>query len=392
MSKWLLLGFTAIFAILSRPSLALDLKEEIAKEKALLEEATKKEAAILKELELLAQKIEKKRAEIEVLQEEIARRERELAQLMEQIAQKDESIRRLQKRFQERLKILATTGKIGWLNLLFAPGDIPTTLRRSTYFQFLILHDQNMALRLLQEKKGLAREKKLVLAEKQRLSLLKKQLEEEVATLKALRQEKLALLEEVRRNIRLYRETLKHLEAAYQSIERLAKELRSTKEELKDVKEALAEEKKRERATPRVPLLELKGLLLPPVEGVVLRLFGLYKDPITGENIYQPGIFISASVGTPVKAPYGGVVAKIALIKGQGQVVFINHGYDFLSIIGGLGKLEVNLGAEVKTGEVIGEVGELPFSESGVYYELRYHDKPQNPLDWLDTSKLRFLR
>jgi septal ring factor EnvC (AmiA/AmiB activator) len=169
----------------------------------------------------------------------------------------------------------------------------------------------------------------------------------------------------------------------------MALELKETGRALEEMKK----EKEREREKKdRPPLIEVKGYLLPPVEGEVIHFFGLEEDPITGRKVFHQGITIAAPPGTPVRAPFGGIIRKISSVQGQGLVVFIDHGYHFLSVIGGLGKVKAVLGSEVETGEVIGEVGELPYTVEGIYYELLYHDRPQNPLDWLDTSKLKFLR
>ncbi len=386
MFKWLLLGFIAIFTILNNTSLAIEHNDEIAKERAVFNEALEREKIILKELREISAKIDTKRLQIRLYQEEIEKKKRELEKIRNEQKEKDKDFQKFKQRFKIRLKSLAMTGKIGWLNLFFAPGDIVTALRRSMYFQFLLVHDQNMALQLRKEKEELKQKKDALLAEEKRLLTLKTNLKMEIDSLEALRKEKLALLEEVRRNIHLYQETLEYLEKAYHSIQKLAKELHT-------VKETLAERRDLDKHThERVSILELKGLLLPPVEGVIQHLFGLYRDPITGKEIYRPGIFIAAPSGTLVKAPYTGMIKKIVLIKDQGHTIFIDHGQGFLSIISGLGKVEVKLGAKVKTGDIIGEVGEPPFSEAGIYYELEYHDKPQNPLEWLDTTKLKLSR
>ncbi len=386
MSKWFLLGLATFLALLSASARALNLEGEIQKQKALLAESAQKEREILQELEALAQKIEAKRQEVERLQDEIATRELKLRALERALAAKDEALRRLEVLFRERLVALAMTGRIGWLNLLFAPGDIPTALRRSTYFQILLTHDQNLARTLLKEKEALVQEKRILAAEKRELARLRKQKEREVAVLEALRREKETLLAEVRRNISLYRETLENLTRAYQAIQNMAQELENTKKELAQSAKGV------DQAVAWPSPAEAKGFILPPVQGVVERLFGLFVDPVTGQKIFQPGIFIAAPAGTPVRAPYDGRVVKVRFVRGQGLTLFLDHGYSFLSIIGGLGKVKVALGQVVKTGTVLGEVGERPFGKSGVYYEWRYKGAPKNPLDWLDTAKLHFLR
>ena len=391
MSRWLIFGFATFLTLLGSLALALELKEELSRQEEIISSLSAREKAILHELEELSQKIERKRQKIETLQDEIAKRELILRQLERKTQEKYQDFVALKNRFFKRLKALAMTGRLGWLNLLFAPAEISSFMRRQEYAYLILEHDQNLAQKIAQERQDLLERQRLISAEKKKLKELKREYELQLEALERLRQEKMALLEEVRRNKKLYAETLRSLQAAYQAIAEMAAELKETRKTLEEMrleKKREAEEKKKRRP----PLIEVKGYLLPPVEGEVIHFFGKEEDPVTGKRIYHPGITISAPAGTPVRAPFGGTVTQISSIQGQGLVVFIDHGYHFLSVIGGLGKVKVNLGKEVETGEIIGEVGDLPYSKEGVYYELRYHDKPQNPLDWLDTSKLNFLR
>ncbi len=375
-------------------SLSAGLKEELTQKEEVLRQLTAREEAILRELESLARKMEAKRREIERLEDEIAARKISLRELARQVEKKNQELKRLEDLFRKRLRSLAMTGRLGWLNLLLSPSEVSSFLRRQEYAFLILEHDRLLAQRIAQERKALEAEKERLLAEEERLQQLKRELELEWQSLRKLKKEKEALLEEVRRNKRLYVETLRTLKAAYLAIEQMAEELKATREALQKAQEEAekAKEREKEKRSRRPPLIEVKGYLLPPVEGEVVQFFGLEKDPVTGEEIYSPGITISASPGTPVRAPYGGRVVRVSSVRGKGLVIFIDHGYHFLSVIGGLGKVRVTLGEEVKTGEIIGEVGALPFGQEGVYYELRYKDRPRNPLDWLDTSKLRFLR
>ncbi|WP_457755999.1 murein hydrolase activator EnvC family protein [Thermodesulfatator indicus] len=391
-------GLAALLALLVGQVTAVVPPEKIKEKSAILEELSVKEKKILKELEELSQKINKKQKEIDLLGDQIAERDLIIFNLSQKIKEREAKIKELEKLFRERLKVLATMGKVGWLNLLFAPSDISSFLRKQEYINLVLLHDKELASQLKEEKAKLEREKKIVLTEKARLEELRQRFQEEKQVLERLKQEKKALLEEVRRNKRLYAETLKMLKAAYAAIAQMAEELQKTRQELESTKTQIEEIKKEkspeESLIPEIKkspsLLEVKGLLPPPVPGTVIKTYGTEIDPITGEKKFNKGITIAAPAGTPVKTPYAGKILKISYIQGQGIVIFIDHGYYFLSVIGGLGNVSKSLGDMVSTGEVIGEVGEVPFGKPHVYYELRYKGKPLNPLDWLDINQLKF--
>ncbi len=397
MRYWILLGFQTLLALLmAGGALAANPPRPLLTQGAILQELSAKEKKILQELEALSKQINQKREEIEALAEEIAKKELILRHLNEEVHQKEKLLARLNFLFRERLKRLATLGKIGWVNLLLAPQDIATFFRRQEYVSLILYHDQELAQKIKKEREELANKREYVAREKEQLEELKRQYENQLVVLENLKREKENLLEEVKRNKRLYAETLKMLEQAYAAIAQMAEELKRTRAELEatreEVEKAKQEARKKARKGVPPPLLEVKGMLPPPVPGEVIRFFGLNDDPLKGEKFFQPGITIAAPAGSPVKAPYAGKIIKISYLRQKGFVVFIDHGYHFLSVIGGLSKVTKGLGAEVATGEVIGEVGESPYEESGVYYELRYRGKPQDPLAWLDTSQLKLMR
>jgi len=386
----ILLGLAALFTILS--SLPLAAPTGLESKRAIIGELTAKEKRILAQLEEISHKINQKSAEIDALNEEIARKKLLLRRLSEKLNSREAELQELQRRFQERLKHLSTMGELGWINLILSPQEISAFFRRQEYTNLIFYHDRKLAQKIQREKKEIERQKEIVRQEKEHLDALKARYESEIKALQSLKREKEILLEEVRRNKRLYAETLHMLEKAYAAISQMAEELKRTREELEVTKKEFLKIQKKKAPPKPAPLLELKGLLPPPIEGEVLKFFGLEVDPLTGEKIFHQGITIAAPVGSPVRAPYAGEIIKISLIREKGFLVFIDHGYHFLSVIGGLGKVSKGLGEHVSTGEIIGEVGEAPFGKGGVYYELRYQGKPQNPLDWLDTSKLKFLR
>ncbi len=386
------LGITTIFAILITGLQAEPLS--LSSQKAIIRELTVKEKKILSQLEEISSKINQKIGQIEALDEEIARKELILRRLSAELHQKERELQRLENQFQERLKHLATTGKIGWINLILSPQEISSFFRRQEYASLIIYHDQQLAQKIKEEKEAINSQKKLIKKEIARLEELKERYQEQLEALEELKRGKEALLEEVRQNKRLYAETLRMLQDAYAAISQMATELERTRKELEATKKEflkIQKDQKEPFSTPP-PLIEVKGLLPPPIEGEVIEFFGLEVDPITGQKIFHEGITIAAPVGSPVKTPYAGKIIKISFVRGKGTLIFIDHGYHFLSVIGGLGKVTKGLGDRVSTGEVIGEVSELPYGKEGVYYELRYKGKPQNPLDWLDTSKLKFLR
>jgi septal ring factor EnvC (AmiA/AmiB activator) len=128
-----------------------------------------------------------------------------------------------------------------------------------------------------------------------------------------------------------------------------------------------------------------KGKLPWPVDkSVVLIPFGRYKvegfKDIVDDN---PGITIGTpQVGSPVKSVFDGEVMAIHNY-GDAAAVIIRHG-KYVTSYSNLSSVNVGKGATVKTGQVIGRVGESDDGSSGqLNFMLLIENRNVNPALWL---------
>ncbi|WP_297056831.1 peptidoglycan DD-metalloendopeptidase family protein [Thermosulfurimonas sp.] len=383
----------ALLLLNGRAGAASSLKEKIIQKRHLLTQATLKEKSILRELEDLAREISKLGEEIRVLDGKIAATQQKIALLNRRLEDLACRERTLRENLSREIAVFSTLYRTLWLNLLFEPSKANEFLRRESYLRTIIQNESEKLkdlYTLRAELLRLKREKEEMLRELMRQKELR---EDKRHELLLARQEKEILLQRVRENKRLYREALEVLLAARREIEALSRQVEEARRELEKLKKQRSSPPPVQHPRVRLrPLFEVKGYLLPPVSGPVLRFFGLDRDLFTGKISFSPGIFIGARVGTRVRAPFAARVTRLKWIQGQGQMVVLDHGYGFVSLIGGLSEVKVLPGQEVSTGEVLGRVGASPFGPSGVYYELRYRGKPQNPLEWLNIRELKLAR
>lgn len=116
-------------------------------------------------------------------------------------------------------------------------------------------------------------------------------------------------------------------------IVRLEKALKALKDASKDAGRALTD-------------------FISPVEGPIRGRFG-EKRP-GGQH---QGIDIAVPVGTPVKAPAGGVVIEAGTLPGYGNVVFIDHGGGTITRLAHLSKIGVAKGQQLSQGDIVGLSG-----------------------------------
>lgn len=127
------------------------------------------------------------------------------------------------------------------------------------------------------------------------------------------------------------------------------------------------------------PISELRGQLAWPVKGKVKHRFGSQR----GGQLKWDGMLIAAPEGTPINALHGGRVVYSDWLPGQGLLIIVDHGNNYLSLYGHNQTLYKEVGDWVGSGETLGLAGSTGGQkESGLYFEIRYKGQPQNPTSW----------
>jgi septal ring factor EnvC (AmiA/AmiB activator) len=116
---------------------------------------------------------------------------------------------------------------------------------------------------------------------------------------------------------------------------------------------------------------------LLPVSGLLMRGFGAHD----AYGITSRGLTLSAKAGARVVAPMAGKVVFVGPFKGYGSIVILQHSSGLHSLLAGFGKIDLELGQKVLSGEPIGVVGAGKGSAAPeIYFELRRNGEPINPL------------
>ncbi|WFS60946.1 peptidoglycan DD-metalloendopeptidase family protein [Pseudodesulfovibrio thermohalotolerans] len=125
-----------------------------------------------------------------------------------------------------------------------------------------------------------------------------------------------------------------------------------------------------------------KSALPWPVRGRVVSSFNLKATPPVR------GLAIGAAEGSTVQSVFWGKVVHNDTLRGFGRVVIIYHGYNYYSLYAYLSDTFVRNGQEVEKNEPLGTVGYFPKVDgAGLYFELRFHQKPINPETWLTATR-----
>jgi len=99
------------------------------------------------------------------------------------------------------------------------------------------------------------------------------------------------------------------------------------------------------------------GSFVRPIEVSVISGFGV-RSVYNGEpRAPHGGADFASPTGTPVSAPGGGRVVLAESLYFTGETVMIDHGLGLVSLLAHLSQIDVRVGTDVVTGNVIGLVG-----------------------------------
>ncbi len=116
--------------------------------------------------------------------------------------------------------------------------------------------------------------------------------------------------------------------------------------------------------------------------------FGVRGNPMSGRGAeFHPGLDIAGNIGDPIKVTANGKVIFASVKGGYGNCIIIQHGFGYQTLYGHLSKIDVKEGQEVKSGQVIGKLGNTGRSTGPhVHYEIIYNNDKENPAKYLQIK------
>ncbi len=133
------------------------------------------------------------------------------------------------------------------------------------------------------------------------------------------------------------------------------------------------------------PITGAQGNLPYPVVGRVVVRYG----ESTGSGLTSKGITIESRTGAQVVAPHDGRVAFAGQFRGYGQVLIIDHGEAYHTLLAGLSQIDTVVGQLVFGGEPVGVMRRSGDGKPRLYLELRRNNRPVDPLPWLIKAEVK---
>lgn len=121
-----------------------------------------------------------------------------------------------------------------------------------------------------------------------------------------------------------------------------------------------------------------KGQLTRPARGEIITSYGQELS----KGVSSKGIVIKTRELAQIIAPFDGSVIFSGPFKGYGNLIIIDHGKGYVSLLAGLGSSDTQIGQMLLAGE---PVGIMPDSDMAkLYMEIRKDQHPINPEPWLE--------
>lgn len=135
------------------------------------------------------------------------------------------------------------------------------------------------------------------------------------------------------------------------------------------------------------PFQDQKGQLLHPIQTQVAKTYGFFKDASDQLVFSHRGWFYQSHSPLPVQSVFRAKVAFSGQIPEFGQVVILDHGDHYYSVYAGMAQVKVKAGDQLRTGDLLGMSGYVPYnSGQGLYFEIRHFSETMDPKLWMKGS------
>ncbi|MBT3305811.1 MAG: peptidoglycan DD-metalloendopeptidase family protein [Alphaproteobacteria bacterium] len=131
------------------------------------------------------------------------------------------------------------------------------------------------------------------------------------------------------------------------------------------------------------PISSQRGKLPQPVVGRIVGRFG--QGLRTG--LKRKGMKLETAPGAQVVAPYEGRIVYAGNFRGYGELLIIEHGEGYHTLLSGLARIDSTMGQWVVSGEPVGVMGRSDRGNPVLYVVLRRNGQPINPLPWLSAKR-----
>ena len=126
---------------------------------------------------------------------------------------------------------------------------------------------------------------------------------------------------------------------------------------------------------------QAKGRMALPAQGRVVQAFG---ERLNGGGESR-GVVLETQPAAQIVAPYDGHVVFAGSFRDYGQLLIIEHGEGYHTLLAGFERIDSAVSQTLLAGEPVGVMAPPTAGTPRLYIELRQNGRPINPLPWMAT-------
>jgi len=375
------------------------LKGQIKDYKDRIEHTKRRERTVAQELEESDHLLQQKGRELQTHEGHLKTQAEKHAALVKDMQERTRQLQARQAFLQQRLRALYKQGRVAYHPFLLSASDASDFLTRVRFTMKLVEYDAGLVQQYRADLEALERTRRAVKTREEQLTKARLRVAAKKEEIERERLKKNQLLAKIRDQQETY-------ESAMQELEQASARLMALITQLEQRKRALAQQAREQRqrqarlSRPETPppsadhhadavddqsrFGRLRGQLSWPLTGKLVSTYGKVKHPSFDIYTFNKGIGISATPGTEFRVIEAGQVLYADWFKGYGNLLIVDHGDSYYSVYAYASELLVQVGERVKRYQVVGKTGEGgSLNGPALYFEIRHHGKPQNPLEWL---------
>lgn len=360
-----------------------DFLRRIEKNRSEIDTVTKNEDEVVEQLHQTDLALNDAKRQSAAISVELAKVKDEMAKTQEQADDIEKAIDKGKTYAVKRLVALYKLNKLGEMNLFASATSVNDFEKSKAAVEKILQSDQEVIGGLVDKKQELSdllsqlNEKKMQKAE------LERKYKESAGKLAREKNNREKILADLKSQKADRQASLKYLQEAAETLDRTITELSKEPSYENNVQTETGIAKE----TGKGAFSASQGLLKWPVQGKVISRYGKYIESESGATNFRNGIEIQAKEGSPVHAVFGGQIAYADWLKGYGNVIIIAHGDNYYTVYAHAEELFRSKGDKVEAGDVIGTVGDTgSISGPSLYFELRHHGSPEDPLKWIEKG------
>ena len=355
---------------------AKDIDREIEKSKAKVQNFRHKEADIINRLNQVDLMLNQSRKRIYALGREMTRIEKKINETTRASEDLKQQIQASEHYVASRMVALYKLNWMGKFHLLASAESLHELLRRKAAIEHILAYDQKVIKALADNQLSLEKVQSQLERHRDEKRQRAAEHQKQIERMADERAKRTSLLARVRKEKSAQLLAIESLKEAARNLDRKMKNLNTQLTALAPDEYSGGE-----------PFRSYKGLLKMPVKGKIISLFGKFKNTQFNTLNFRSGVEIQTERGEPIQAVHGGKILFADWFKGYGNMIIIDHGNNYYTVYGHIEEAFKTAGDMVEAGEVMATAGDTgSINGPKLYFEIRHHDKPLDPLQWLEKG------